>query len=347
MVGGKAPLALEILTHTKRRDFKNCRRYFLHRHVNHLSMRKQKRGRRKGRIFGDGLEHARITQEEHGVDLAGDEGHRYSFFYQWLEQEYERLLDSANWSSEEYEEMEIERTIMGVMLTKYVGKYGIDQRREVEFYLPLRNPRTNRTSRAFRIGGKIDGVVVTADNHVAVVEDKLVSQIQRVMIERLELDDQTCEYVDAFMSKGWTADVWYRHTKWPGIKPKPPKQFVTKDDYPGETLHEFADRLMDDVDERPEFYFDQQILSFPRLHLDDYRRGRWGVAQQILQARKHAGTDREGEFFEKNPSRCWEYGGCEFIPLCCNWPDAQDLYVEVEENPELSEGGVTSEYAGN
>jgi hypothetical protein len=339
-------MALETLTHTKRRDFKNCHRYFLHRHVHHLSPRRQKRGRRKGRIFGDGLEAARQVFSPGPTELL-DELELYQFFCSYCESSYEELEASGNFSPEEYAELELERTIMAVVLTKYVMTYGIDQRREVEFYLPLRNPRTKRTSRAFQIGGKIDGVIVTGDAHVAVVEDKLVGQIQQVMIERLELDDQVSEYVDAFMEKGWTADVWYRHTRWPGINPKKAKQYATKDDYPGESLDEFAERLMADIDERHAFYFDQQILSFPKLHMDDYRQGRWGTAQQILAARRHVGTALETQAFEKNPSRCWEYGGCEFIPLCCKWPDAEGLYEVVEENPELSEGSVVAEYGGN
>jgi hypothetical protein len=32
--------------------------------------------------------------------------------------------------------------------------------------------------------------------------------------------------------------------------------------------------------------------------------------------------------------------------MCCEWPGFEDLYVEVEDNPELSEGSVVEEYAG-
>jgi hypothetical protein len=340
-------MALETLTHTKRRDFKNCPRYFLNRHIKHLATRRQKTGRRRGTIFGDGLEHAQVTLAEHGINIVAEgEAYTHEFFTQWLEQEYEKMEETTNFSPEDYAELEVERVKIGCMLTKYLMKYGIDQRREVEFYLPLRNPRTKRTSRAFQIGGKIDGVIVQGPKHVAIVEDKFVGQIQKVMIERLELDDQTCEYVDAFASKGWTADVWYRHTRFPSINPKPPREYKTKDDYPGETLDEFAERLLADIDERPEFYLDEQILPAAQLHLEDYRRGRWGTAQQILLARRTVGTELEPYSFPKNPSRCWEYGGCEFIPMCCEWPGFEDLYVEVEDNPELSEGSVVEEYAG-
>lgn len=342
-------MGTEVLTHTKRRDFKNCRRYFLHRHVHHLTTRRQKRGRRRGSIFGDLLLGVRQTEEiwQDGLDVDRLQG----FVWSALETTYEQIADEGMLPAEELEELEVERVKMEVMLVEYVRHYGIDQRRELEYEVPLRNPRTNRTSRAFRLGGKIDGVVVVdpTARHARIVEDKLVGQIQRVMIERLPLDDQATEYVDTFMAKGWTAEVDYRHTRFPNVNPKPAKTFKTKGDYPGETLDEYQERLTEDVRiDRPEFYFDQQILHFPSRHMEEYQRERWGVAQQIIEARRHVGTPREVEFFEKNPSRCWEYGGCEFIPLCTKQEEAINLYVVQPDNPELShgkdEGSVTSEY---
>lgn len=334
---------LEVLTHTKRRNFQICRRYFLNKHIHHLSPRRQRGGRRRGTIFAQLIA---ACQETFGpCPRHKPPGGLEDLIYQGAIQFYDHIREDTNLDPGDYEELEVEEVKVRVMARAYVNEYGIDPRREVEFYLPLRNPRTGRTSRAFKLGGKIDGVVVLAENHAAVIEDKFVGSIQKPMIERLALDSQSTEYVDAFMSKGWTADIWYRHTRFPGINPKPGREYKTKPDYPGETLEEFEERLWEDVtEERPEFYFDQQIVSFPTSHMDDYRRGRWGLAQQILAARRHVGKEREAEFFEKNDSRCWEYGGCEFIPLCTNMDGARDLYIVEEDNPELMEGGVTETY---
>lgn len=333
--------------------------------MNHLTPRKQKRGRRRGSIFGDALEHARLTFND-GTGTP-ESALLDDFFHQFLTQEYERILDEEMLSGEEMEELELERIKLGVVLLCYVERYGIDQRREIQFEIPLSNPRTGCSSRSFILGGKIDGIVVTGEKTAVVIEDKLVGQIQQVMIERLPLDDQVSEYVDAFIHKGWEASVWYRHTRWPGINPKGPKEFKTKDNYPGETLQEFKQRLYEDMHERDVFYFDQQVLSFPILHLDDYRRGRWGTAQEILRSRnsvlplaktivrmdKKKGVDTtldeatalaSQEVYPKHPTRCWEYGGCEFIPLCSKYDGAEALYVEQEDNPELNTGGVTSDY---
>jgi len=130
------------------------------------------------------------------------------------------------------------------------------------------------------------------------------------------------------------------------INPLPPKQFKTKDDYPGETDDEFAQRLADDMVERNVFYFDEQNLILPQDHLDDYQRGRWATAQDIIG--KLRSPDPMSAFY-MNPSRCWEFGGCEFIPLCTKQEGARDLYEVVPDNPELREqrGEAVSEYAGS
>lgn len=329
---------MELLTHTKRRDFKNCNRYFYHRHIEHLSPRIQKRGRRRGSIFGDSILAGRNAYGnkpnlEHAVACA----------QLYCEEAHDTFMDQ-NLPADKMAELEVDAAKIHVMIDKYLRRYGVDQRREIEFDYPFVNPRSGRSSRAFRLAGKIDGMIVVREKHARIVEDKFVQNIQKVMIDRLPLDDQMTEYVDALLSKGWTAEVDYRHTRFPGINPAKPKEFKTKDNYPGETIEEFIDRLSEDVDERPDFYFDQQTLFFSTDHLEDYRKGRWQTGQDILRQRRQSDWQQA---FPMNPSRCWEYGGCEFIPLCTKLPDARDLYEVVPDNQELRErnGEAVTEYA--
>lgn len=355
-------MTIEVLTHTKRRDFNNCRRYFLHKHIHHLTPRMQRTGRRRGSIFGQIIEDVRNATAEDIIDKWPEHAGSSlrGFVLDRAESAYSILLD-GNTDSERHAELEVEQTKMTVMAAAYIEHYGVDARRELEFYLPLRNPATNRTSRAFMLGGKIDGAIPDGTKHVRMVEDKLVGQIQQAMIMRLPLDAQISEYVDAWLSKGWTATVCYRHTKWPGISPTkekiPPK--LTPSGKPSkakyvapETLTDFEARLRDDVAERPEFYFNEQILILPLDHMEEYRNERWQIAQEIIAARRRVGKPDELRTFYKNSSRCWEYGGCEFIPLCTKQPGADALFEVQDDNPELSHGkgdeeAVTSEYGGN
>lgn len=354
-------MTLEVLTHTKRRDFNNCRRYFLHKHVQHLALRAQKRGRRRGTIFGTIIDEAQKAQAEgllenwpelFGSSLRG-------FINDRAESHFEPLFE--NLPSEEHAELEVEQVKLRVMVEAYIQNYGLDPRREIEFVLPLRNPATRRTSRAFELGGKIDGAVPMGNKHVKIIEDKLVQSIQQVMILRLPLDAQISEYTDAFLAKGFTVEILYRHTKWPGIEPKKekippthtPSGALSKAKYvPPETLEEFEERLREDVAERAEFYFNQQDLFLPLDHMEEYRNERWQIAQEILKARARVGKPDELRVFYKNSSRCWEFGGCEYIPLCTKQQGAEALYVVQEDNPELSHGKegeetVTAEYGGN
>jgi hypothetical protein len=232
----------------------------------------------------------------------------------------------------------VEMTKVEVMVKLYIWRYGLVPRREVEFYLPLVNPHTGGRSHSFQLGGKMDGLEVVGPKRGRIIEDKFVASIQRPMIERLPLDAQVSEYVDALMAMGWTADVAYRHTRYPGVNPMKAKAFKTKDAFPGESLEEFAQRLESDVLERPDFYFDQQILAFPTRHMEDYRAGRYGISRMILNARLLQKTEGWQFAWPQNSSRCSEYGGCDFMPLCEKLPNAIDRYEVVSDNVELSEG---------
>jgi hypothetical protein len=349
---------MERLTHTKRRDFLNCPRYFYHRHEQGLKLRLEKGGRRRGSAFGDALQAARDWQAiaDAGDDLrTGEPGphadepayHAHDPVHAAmvsLESSYGDLEETVN-TQEEMDTLELEHVKLRGMVAAYIERYGLKARREVEFDEPF--PAIRGRSTTFRLAGKIDGFEVVGPKTGRVIEDKFVSQIQKAMIDRLPLDAQTSEYVDALRSKGWAAEVAYRHTRYPGINPSKAKEYKTKPDVPAESLDAFEDRLRQDVLDRPEFYFDEQILQFPAVHLEDYRQGRYGTARLILQAR--ALTRQHGFMvgFPMNPSRCWEFGGCEFIPLCTKADGAIDRYVVVPDNVELgrsSDDGITDEY---
>lgn len=319
----------ELLTHTKRRDFKNCHRYFYLRHEQRLEPRAQKSGRRRGTAFGKAIFACQQANLDH--PLLWDE--IVQIADTTVEDCYDDVMNSVT-SQQQQDELEIEIAKVQVMAARYVERYGCDRRREVVFEFPLRNPLSGLPMRAFRRAGKIDGLVFYENRQCDVIEDKFTSQITQLMIQRLPLDEQVTEYVDALAELGWTARVRYRHTRLPGINPMAAKEYKTKPDKPAETIAEFKARLHLDVVERPGFYFDEQILLFDRALLERHRLERWVVAKDILAKRVMAGKVGEGAW-EKSTSKCLEFGGCQFLPLCEDLSDAIDQYVTVGDNQEL------------
>lgn len=307
---------MELLTQTKRRDFKNCRRYYFLRHEQHLTTRWPKAGRRKGAAFADGL----FAMKE-GRGSAQAIADRYAE----IEPRDQAMAD----------EMEFERVVLPVLIGAYVWHYEQTEQRELEFSHPLVHPRTGRSSRSFRRAGKIDGLYQTGGTDAVLIEDKLVGALQGSMIKRLPLDEQLLEYVDALVANGWGVRVDYRFTRWPSIGLKKAKEFVSKPNVPAESLDEFSARLAADIQERPDFYFVNELLVFPKEALEEYRAERWVVGTDILHARRLAKVEGPAAFY-KNPTRCTEWGGCEFLPLCSGEAGAEDLYVTVSDNQELS-----------
>lgn len=320
-------MVAQRLTQTKMRNFKNCHRFFYYRHEQLLVPRAQRAGQRRGGNLGTVL--FRIQQEEVGQDYLR------SFVTFVVEELYENAHPS---STAEQREIEIEKVKLIEVALAYIDTYGIDRKREIVYDLPLINPNTGRAMHAFRSSGKIDGLIPLGNKHAKIIEDKFVKQIQRAQIEKLPLDDQLTEYVDALAREGWTAEVEFRHTRYPGINPNPPKQFKKKDDYPGETLEEFAIRLATDLVDRHSFYFDVQNLRFSTEHLEEFRLHRWMVAKEILEKRAQAKKLGIGAWY-KNPSHCSDWGGCQFIPLCCGIEGAEHMYeVSNSQDPELETG---------
>lgn len=347
---------MELLTHSKRRSFQNCNRYFFHRYEQGLELRAKRPGRRRGTIFGDALQAARDWDHERKTkhDLADPDAIEDMTPLEVALLTVGLAYDSMDPADQEEEdEFAIEQAKLEVVVEAYLLRYGMTARREVEFLQPLIRPSTGHASRTFKRAGKLDGLEVVGPKIGRVIEDKLMGNIQKAMIDRLPLDSQSSEYADALRSMGWNVEVSYRHTRYPGVNPgkeKIPPEFTpsgapSKAKYvPPESLEDFKQRLREDMAARLDFYFDEQILIFPTEHMEDYQESRWGIARQIQNARLLQVTDGWQAAWPRNDSRCWEYGGCAFIPLCTKVAGAIDQYEVVENTPELS---ITAATYGN
>lgn len=329
---------MELLTQSKFRAFRGCPRYFYHRHELKLVPRIERDGRRRGTIFGSAIFAVEQAEGDGTLDKLAELGQTrrqaiYAVIGNRCDEFYAEFSPS---SQEEHDELQVERVKVEQMVRAYIGRYGIDQRREVVFDMPLINPQTGHASRTFRRAGKIDGMVVVGENKAKIIEDKFVGQIQKAMIDRLVLDQQIAEYVDALAQRGWRGEVEYRHTLYPGINPKGPKEYKTKADYPGESLDEFAERLEGDARDRPDHYFNVQTLQFDHSHLEVHRAGRWRTAKDIMRARRDLPLLGVDQAFPQHEWRCNQFGQCEYSPLCTQQDGAENLFVvETVDNPEL------------
>lgn len=215
---------------------------------------------------------------------------------------------------------EVMMATVEAMLTGYFAAYEPfdSYEAEIPFQVPIINPDTKARSKTFDLAGKVDGLT-KIDGQWWICEYKTTSQLTRAYIDRLQLDTQITTYMYGLqrLRSIKVAGVIYRIIKKPTIRQKQT-----------ETASQFRERVVEDYRARPEFYFDEQRLYRSQEDLEDFERELWMFTQRILQER------REGIHF-KNTSRCAEYGGCPYIPLCLKYQDAMDLYTHAEPNSEL------------
>jgi len=225
---------------------------------------------------------------------------------------------------------------------------------ERTFELPLVNPGTGRSSRAFVLAGKIDAIARLSDGRVVVLEYKTCGEDigpDSNYWLRLRCDPQISQYVLAARALGHdVATVLYDVTRKPTIAPlratPPDKRKYTKEGrlYANqrdcdEAPEEFGVRLLTDIGDRPDYYY--QRREVPRLEdeLAEFQAELWHQAQLLLEARRHNRWFRNIHRFT-----C---GTCEFADLCLNAvrvtpgvaPSGFQILTDV--HPELSIGDET------
>ena len=152
---------------------------------------------------------------------------------------------------------------------------------EQSFSLPLVNPDTGAASRTFTLAGKMDGIVRLPDGRLAVLEYKTAGEDISPNADywrRLRCDAQISQYVLAARALGHdVATVLYDVTRKPTIRLRK-----------SETPAEYGERLLADIGERPDYYY--QRREIPRLEdeLAEFQAELWQQAQLILETRRRA-----------------------------------------------------------
>lgn len=240
---------------------------------------------------------------------------------------------------------------------------------EKSFDLPIKNPETGATTSVFRVGGKRDKIVWLGDGRLAVMEHKTTGDDvgpDSDYWKRLRLDQQISLYVVAARDQGHdVSTVLYDVIRKPSISPRQiplldadgvkivldaagnrvmlangKKWRESGDSEKGyvlqsrvETDKEFGDRLMLDIADRPEFYF--QRREIPRLESDlaEFRAELWQQQQAIRESARNRRHFR-------NTAACIAPYRCEYLDMCGGSIDTENVpagFAFVTElHPELA-----------
>ncbi len=298
---------LEPWTHSSMSAFMNCPRRGHYRYDLELVPRVEHKARPIGSAFHRGMETGSVDE---ALVL------------------FDRLMPSPN-DQTGADRLENDRAVVEGMVRGGLANWNRNSggQREVQFRVPIVNPDTGKPSRSFVLAGKIDAIVDV--NGVWLLEEyKSASQINTVYVDRLSLDTQVTLYLYA-ARRMWNIDV--RHVLY-RVGRKPSIRQTQK-----ETAAQYRERLLADyLEVRPDFYFLQFELERTEEQLAEFERDLWVQTQRHL-------ADRRLGFHPKNTSRCSEYGGCPYMPLCLGRPGAQDLYTIRAPHSELLEEEETVE----
>ncbi len=307
-----------LLTATRLATLRRCPRQHYYRFELGLSRIRSSDALRLGAAFHRGLELHNVGMP--AAEALSQAAASYDAVPEWA--------DTFEW--------QVERETVQQLLTGHFWRYGSDDVQvlavEQGFELPLVNPHTGRPSRAFALAGKIDAIVRLADGRLAVLEYKTSGEDIGPDSDywlRLRCDPQLSQYVLAARALGYeVTTVLYDVTRKPTIRPRNKPQ--------PETPAQYGARLLQDIGDRPDYYF--QRREVPRLEdeLAEFQLELWQQAKQLLDSRRH------GRWF-RNVQR-FTCGTCEFANLCLNSvrvtagtaPAGYSILSDV--HPELSQG---------
>jgi hypothetical protein len=173
----------------------------------------------------------------------------------------------------------------------------------VPFDLPIINPETGRPSNTYRFAGKIDRIIDTPQGFM-ILETKTTGESIEPDSDywlRLRIDTQISGYILAARKLGYDVQsVMYDVIRKPSIR-------VTKK----ETIEQYAERLYNDLAERPGFYFARREIPRLESDLDEFRSELWRISKDV--------RDSElASFFYRNTSACLAPYKCAYWPLCTN-----------------------------
>lgn len=191
----------------------------------------------------------------------------------------------------------------------YLRRHGRERLvRGLDVRVRLRNPATGAFSRTFDLVCRVDAV--TADR-MELVQDRLVAQIRHGELPRqLRLDRRvSLESYALWRAYGALPDqARCRLTLKPGIR-------QTKK----ESFDEYLARIAEEYATRPDHYLVEQPAHRTEADFLRLEQELWRWAEQVRAARADG-------LYPRNVSRCHDFGGCAFLPICGRERGAQRRY---------------------
>ena len=230
---------------------------------------------------------------------------------------------------------------------------------EVKFEMPLLSPKTGKKLQAILVG-KIDKIIEKTGGYLIREQKSTTKSVDTdsTYWNRLSLDTQTTLYPYALKQMGYDNvaveyDVWHK----PQIKPKKlsqsdSKRFVETGEYCGEkfklgplrevngvtpditpgakegtfsireTPKMFGARLLQDITQRPEFYFARKEIPRTDADYERFHRQLFNIYHTIRLMKNNNG-------WFGNESQCEATFHCPYIPVCYN-----NVVVDVKNPPE-------------
>lgn len=174
---------------------------------------------------------------------------------------------------------------------------------EKEFRVPIPG------SRAFESAGKIDGIARLKDGRIALVEHKTTSDsivADSSYWVRLRFNRQLLKYVDACRKSGIKLDtILYDVIRKPSIRVKQ-----------NETCEAYAERLYQDTQTRPEFYFARREVTITDTDIERFNIDQRAVCKMILGCRSEARRCKHPEDGFPKTNTQMTCLGCPYEQIC-------------------------------
>lgn len=312
VVRTSAQISLPILTISRLKAARSCLRYHKLRYLDGYRPVKESAEARFGTLWHLGLEawwKAPTREERLDAAIAAVRGAGEPDPFEFAKAEILLVGYDTRWGEERYEVLAV----------------------ECEFAGPVRNPDTEKESRVWQLGGKMDVVVRDlCDRRVLFMEHKTSSEDIQQGSEywrRLRMDGQISTYFEGSRFLGYDVqgclyDVVGKPTLRPlkatppelrkytkATKTEPSRLYANQRDH-DESVEEYRKRLAGDVVEHLTEYF--QRSEIVRLE-EEVREGlldTWVFGQLLREAIRLGRAPR-------NPDACVRYGRtCEFFDAC-------------------------------